>query len=149
MKIRNIAYTAAITAGLLAFLFAGMAQAAQPGGDSIVGIWNTSKGEANIQIYRCGGYYCGKIIWTKDKPGVDDKNPDPGLKGRPVIGMQMMNSFAFDGKEKWTGGRIYDSDSGKTYSAQITLDSPDRLRLRGYLLVSLLGKSTVWTRVRR
>lgn len=144
----RIRMTALITALLMLF-FTGLSIASESRADSIVGIWNTAKGEANIQIYKCGAYYCGRIVWTKGKPGTDDKNPDPALRGRSVIGMQMMKNFAFDGKDKWTDGRIYDSDNGKTYSAFITLDSPDKLRLRGYVLFSVLGRSTVWTRTDR
>ena len=44
-------------------------------------------------------------------------------------------------------GWIYNPKSGETYSANVEAVSPDRLKVRGYLGVSLLGKSQIWTRV--
>jgi uncharacterized protein (DUF2147 family) len=47
----------------------------------------------------------------------------------------------------WTDGSIYDPASGYTYRCQLSLDGNDRLRLRGYVGVPLIGRTTTWTRV--
>ena len=47
---------------------------------------------------------------------------------------------------KWEDGWIYDPDSGSTYTAEMHLEGPDTLKLRGYLGISLLGQTQVWTR---
>ena len=49
--------------------------------------------------------------------------------------------------ESWSGGRIYDPTSGRQYRAAASLDGRDRLQVRGYLGIRLLGRTTVWTRV--
>ncbi len=78
---------------------------------------------------------------------VDDKNPDPNLRNRPIIGLKIMSGFIFDGEHKWKSGSVYDPKNGKTYSGTLTLISPNKLDLRGYVLFSFLGRTTTWTRL--
>ncbi len=120
-------------------------------GDAILGEWLTGEGKARVQIYRCDTLYCGKIVWLKEpvkngKEAVDDKNPDPALKNKPVIGLIIVRGFSFEGDDEWTGGKVYDPESGDTYSGKMTLKDPHTLRLRGYVLIPLLGRTEVWTR---
>ncbi len=119
--------------------------------DAILGEWLTAEGKARVQIYRCDSLYCGKIVWLKEpvkdgKEVVDDKNPDPSLQNRPVVGLVLVRGFSYDGDNEWTGGKVYDPESGDTYSGKITLKDPQTLRLRGYVLIPLLGRTEVWTR---
>lgn len=131
---------------------AGRAQAPQPAeGDAILGEWLTAEGKAKVHIYKCDTLYCGKIVWLKEplkngKEAVDDKNPDPSLQDKPVIGLVIVRGFTYDGDDKWTGGKVYDPESGDTYSGKITLKDPHTLRLRGYVLIPLLGRTEIWTR---
>ena len=143
----------ALLAGVLAILTTvGHAQAQQSdAADAILGDWLTAEGKARVQIYRCDSLYCGKIIWLKEpvkngKEVVDDKNPDPLLQNSPVVGLVIVRGFSFDGDNEWTGGKVYDPESGDTYSGKITLKDPQTLRLRGYVLIPLLGRTEVWTR---
>ncbi len=128
--------------------------------DGIVGSWNTEDHEAVIEIFRCGRKYCGRIEWIREPdytaednngkaglPKVDDRNPNPELRDRPLLGTEILYGFAFAGASVWKKGRIYNPDNGKTYSGTITLVSPDTLHLRGFFLVPLFGKTTEWTRV--
>ncbi len=131
------------------------------GRDDILGIWNNEEKDAQIEIFRCAGKYCGNIVWI-DKPlysadegqartGLprrDDNNPNPDLRSRPIIGLQIMTAFEFTGDFRWGGGKVYDPNNGKTYSGKMTLVSSDRLLLRGYVLFSLFGRTSTWTRVR-
>ena len=52
----------------------------------------------------------------------------------------------YDGEGKWSGGTIYDPDSGHTYSCHLELLEANKLKLRGYFGVSLLGRTQIWTR---
>ena len=120
-------------------------------GDAILGEWLTAEGKAKVQIYRCDSLFCGKIVWLKEpikngKEAVDDKNPDPALQNKPVIGLVIVWGFSFDGEDEWTGGKVYDPESGSTYRGKMTLKDPHTLRLRGYVLAPLLGRTEVWTR---
>ena len=60
------------------------------------GLWLTQKGDARIQVSKCGAALCGKVVWLKDaidpltkKPQTDDKNPNPALATRSMIGVQL------------------------------------------------------------
>jgi len=121
------------------------------GADVILGEWLTADGKARVLIYRCEKLYCGKIVWLKEplkegKEAVDDKNPDENLRTQPVVGLVIVRDFEFDGEDEWTGGKVYDPESGDTYSGKMTLLEDGTLKLRGYILIPLFGRSEVWTR---
>jgi len=119
--------------------------------DGILGLWQTADGKACVEIARCGEKYCGKIVWLKEplkdgKPVVDDKNPEEAKRARPVLGLAILRDFEYDGDNVWTGGKVYDPESGNDYSAKMTLEEPSLLDLRGYVLVPLFGRTSTWTR---
>ncbi|MEQ7801227.1 DUF2147 domain-containing protein [Pedobacter sp. ASV1-7] len=121
--------------------------------DAILGKWINSSGEAHIDITKRGDKYFGKIVWLKepkDEKGnnkTDVKNPDESLKSKPILGLEILKNFVFE-DGKWTDGKIYDPKSGKTYSCNMTLKSNDVLNMRGYVGISLLGRSETWKRVK-
>lgn len=127
-------------------------------GDSILGQWNTAEGRSRVEIYKCVDQYCGRIIWLKKplypeddaegmagKPKVDRENPDPALRNQPLLGMDILKGFHYDG-HKWRDGTIYDPREGKTYSCKITLGDKGQLKVRGFIGFSLFGRTTEWTR---
>ena len=130
--------------------------------DDILGLWQNEERDGIIEIYRCGEKYCGRIVWTKAPvykaddsrgraglPRLDDNNPDPRLKNRPVTDLQIMDGFIFDGKNEWKQGTVYDPKTGKTYRGKIFLASRDELQLRGYVFFTFIGRTTTWTRLDR
>lgn len=136
--------------GLLA-LFASTVGVAQSA-DNLVGTWLTEGGKSKVEITKKDGKYYGTIIWLKEpnrdgKPKVDRNNPDDNLKKRPIVGLQILTGFEWDDDE-YEDGTIYDPESGKTYSCVITYTNMDTLNVRGYIGFSLMGKTTVWTRVK-
>jgi len=127
-------------------------------GDDILGVWNTAEGRSRVEVSNCGDRYCGRIIWLKepnyppnDKQGmagqvkVDRKNPDPQLRTRALLGLEILKDFHYDGTQ-WTDGTIYDPKKGKTYRCKITQVDNGTLNVRGYIGISLIGRSTQWTR---
>ncbi|MBF0506429.1 MAG: DUF2147 domain-containing protein [Nitrospirae bacterium] len=129
-------------------------------GDGIVGVWVTEHRDARIEVFNCVDKYCGKIVWmdepnytagdTEGKPGerkLDVRNPDPALRKRVILGMQILWDFSYAGDNRWTGGKVYDPETGNTYSARLSLSARNRLHLRGYVLIPLLGRTSTWTRV--
>lgn len=121
--------------------------------DAILGKWLNSSGEANINIYKTGNKYNGKIVWLKTpnneqgKAKTDIHNPDANLRGRALLGLEMLKGFSFDDGE-WVDGSIYDPKTGKTYSCKMTLKGNNKLSVRGYIGISLIGRTDVWTRVK-
>lgn len=120
--------------------------------DDITGIWLTrGKEPAKIQIYKSGEKFYGKIIWLKNptengKQRVDGNNPDETKRQNLIIGLVMLIGFKFDGDDEWKGGDIYDPESGKTYSSYMYLRDRNTLRVRGYVGISLFGRTETWIR---
>jgi uncharacterized protein (DUF2147 family) len=133
------------------FLFSFSIQA-QNKADDITGIWLTGgKEPAKIQIYRSGEKFYGKIIWLKNpikngKQKFDTNNPNTEKQKNPVTGLVILTGFKFDGDDEWEGGDIYDPESGKTYSCYLYLKDRSTLKVRGYVGISLLGRTETWTR---
>jgi uncharacterized protein (DUF2147 family) len=125
--------------------------------DDIVGYWATEDDKGTVQIYKKKGHYYGKLVWvdvvhrgekTKDQV-VDDKNPDPKKHTRSVVGINLLKKFTFDkGDERWEKGKIYDPENGKTYSCKMWFEkNKKKLNIRGYIGISLFGRTTVWRRI--
>jgi uncharacterized protein (DUF2147 family) len=125
---------------------------AQTKADDIVGIWLTSgKEPAKIQIFKSNDKYYGKIAWLKNpmengKPKADSQNPDKGKRNQQVMGLLILSGFIADGTDEWKDGNIYDPESGKTYSCIISMKDKNTLKVRGYVGISLLGRTELWTK---
>lgn len=121
--------------------------------DAILGKWINSTGEAHVEITKRSDKYFGKIVWIKDPKGTegvvktDLKNPDENLRKRPILGLEILKNFVYD-DGKWTDGTIYDPKSGKNYSCNMTIKDNGSLSMRGYIGISLIGRSEVWKRVK-
>jgi uncharacterized protein (DUF2147 family) len=125
--------------------------------DDILGEWTTQSGKARVLIYRCNSdQYCGKVVWLREAAyGPDDPeagqpirdrwNPDPEKRARALQGLDVLLGFRFDGR-RWDAGRIYNPEEGRTYSCVLELESPARLKVRGYVGVTMLGRTVHWTR---
>ena len=125
---------------------------AQLKADDIAGTWLTHGDKpAKILLYKQGnGKYYGKIVFLQfplenGKPQVDKNNPDKNKQGQPLLGLELLTGFVFD-KDEWDGGTIYDPENGKSYSCTLTLKDKNTLKLRGYIGISLLGRTEIWTR---
>jgi uncharacterized protein (DUF2147 family) len=129
------------------------------GRDDILGSWYNAEKDAQIEIVRCGEKYCGYVVWLKEPnypegsrdgaagtPRLDSNNPEPALRTAPVLGLQIVRDFSYARENSWTGGRVYDPKNGKSYQGKMTLVSPNRLNLRGYVGIPLFGRTTNWTR---
>ena len=127
--------------------------------DKILGLWNTPKNDCRIEISKSGGKYCGRIAWLKEplypadddggmagRPVVDRENPNPNLRSHPLIGLQLIEGFVYVGKNVWEKGTIYNPNNGKTYRCKMILSAPNRLEVRGFIGIPLLGATSVWTR---
>lgn len=138
----------ALSAVLLAAPLARAQNAGEP-----TGIWMTQAGDARVKVSKCGDGICGVIAGLRDpidpatgKPAVDNKNPNPSLATRPMIGLPLFSGMHSSGPNKWSG-QIYDADDGKSYASSVSVAGPDTLRVEG--CVGALCGGETWTRVRR
>lgn len=117
---------------------------------SVEGDWLTPKGGAKVHIADCGAKLCGTITWLKNpndktgRPQKDAYNPDPALKTRPVIGLQILRGLKASGDARWSGGSIYNPGDGKTYDSKMNLDPSGELKVQG--CVSIICITQIWTR---
>lgn len=119
--------------------------------DAIVGKWYNTEKDAQVEIFKEGGRYFGKIVWLKEpvengKPKVDKNNSEKELRTRPIMGMRLLNDFQFKGGV-WEDGTIYDPKNGKTYSCIIKRKDGKTLEVRGYVGFSMIGRTVEWTKV--
>jgi len=126
---------------------------------TIAGVWTTDEAKARVEVFERDGMFCAKILSMAEpnfpaddkkgmggQPRIDRENPDPKLRNRPVIGLEIMRGLKPAGPNKWDGGKIYDPETGNTYSCKMTLVSSNEVHLRGFLGISLIGRTTTWTR---
>lgn len=134
-------------------LLIGLAFAAAPApqsADAVIGRWKTPVKNGVVEIQRCGTSICGKVITSdglRANPNLTDaNNGNKALRGRKIAGLQILSGFSWQ-KNGWYGGKIYNAEDGKTYSAEITLSGNDTLNLRGCVFKPFCRTQT-WTRVR-
>ncbi|MFN3801139.1 DUF2147 domain-containing protein [Belliella pelovolcani] len=120
--------------------------------DAIVGEWYTTEKDAKVEIYKENGKYNGKITWLEQptengKPILDANNSDKSKRDRKILGMELLEGFEFkDGT--WENGTIYDPTNGKTYSCTLKKKNDKTLEVRGYIGISLVGRTVEWTKVK-
>ncbi|MGV3458921.1 MAG: DUF2147 domain-containing protein [Flavobacterium sp.] len=119
----------------------------------VTGKWKTiddetGKAKSIVEIYESNGKLYGKIVEILNPAKKDSKctECEGADKGKPIQGLVIIKGLTKDGNE-WTDGDILDPTKGKLYSCTLKLDGKDKLKVRGYLGVSLLGRTQTWTRV--
>jgi uncharacterized protein (DUF2147 family) len=134
------------------FLFTNLTLFAQTKASAILGIWETEAKDGKMELYQCGNSYCGKLLKGADiinpdgSSKKDVKNPDPQLRSRDLVGIEILTGLSFDGKE-YQNGRIYNGANGKTYKCYVWLKN-DVLHLRGYLGLRAFGQTSKWNRIK-
>jgi len=142
---------------ILAFSLVGLltksAYTQDKDGDKMLGVWEVGSGKARVKISKYGEKYTGKIVWLLNPksedgtPKVDKNNSDESKRSVPLLGNTILIGFEYVGDSKWDNGTIYDAENGSTYSCVITLADNNTLEVRGYIGVSLFGRTDTWKRV--
>ena len=136
---------AGITLTLLSLFSQAFMTAKNISPNEIIGIYWSPKKDAKIEIYLKGQQYFGKFIWLA-MHRKDIKNPTKDLQSRDVLGLELLTKFSYnDGT--YSGGEIYDPETGKTYSCKMTLEG-DKLKVRGYVGISLFGRTEYFERIK-
>jgi uncharacterized protein (DUF2147 family) len=122
--------------------------------DAVVGFW---AGEDSILRVRRDGDGLAMVIvalrnpvYRKDEgvgvpgePRVDLNNPDEALRGRPILGLNLLDGYRYE-DDRWQG-KIYDPESGKVYSSRMKVNGDGELEMRGYIGTPLLGRTQSFT----
>jgi uncharacterized protein (DUF2147 family) len=119
------------------------------------GTWITEDGEATIRIGRCGGALCGRLASLREprhpvtgRPKTDENNRDPGLRERPLVGVQIVVRMTPNGKPGQWNGFVYNPEDGGSYPATLTVTSAGSLRLAGCMMKDVLCRGQTWTRAK-
>jgi uncharacterized protein (DUF2147 family) len=115
--------------------------------DAIIGRWMTADKSVIVEIVKHGNKYIGKIVWGKAKNRKDHKNPDETKRNKYLLNSLILTNFEHKGDNEYTNGQIYDPNTGKTYSSNLELVSHNKLKVQGYVGLTVFGRSSVWTRV--
>jgi uncharacterized protein (DUF2147 family) len=108
-----------------------------------VGRWLTEDRGGVIDIAPCGGSLCGRIVGLSEPTGPDGK-PKTDNQGRPKCGLTILHDTSQTDPGRWAG-HITNPDDGTDWNCVLSVDAERRLRLRGYVLLPVLGQTQVWT----
>ncbi len=141
MRLRRV--TSLLSMCALMQIAVGTLAAQQTG---ILGYWKEPGGSI-IHVATCGKDVCATLATiSPTAPGrVDNNNPDKNLRGRSLCGLRLGEGFQMVNPTKAEDGRLYDPKSGRTYRGRMESHG-DELSLRGYVGISLLGRTEKWSR---
>ena len=136
-----------------AFSTSALAGAAE---HKIQGLWVDNKDPNRqkfaVMVEDCGSKLCGSLYWLKKPvsanglPKRDKHNPNESLRDRPLCGLQILTGVQAANDALWQDGEIYNPDDGLTFSSTMKLSPEGTLKIRGYVGISLFGKTLEWVR---
>lgn len=118
--------------------------------DRIVGKWMTEKKNLIVEVYKHEHQYKAKIVWFDDTDDLsrpaemrrDDQNPDPTLRKRKILGLEILKLLAYNkASDSWEDGIIYDALTGKEWSSYAFITNKGLLRVKGYWHFKIFSKS--------
>jgi uncharacterized protein (DUF2147 family) len=129
-----------------------MAQA--PRNERVCGKWESDAKNLRILVYTQDHQFKAKLIWFSDTDGkpmdywTDVNNPDPALRKRKLLGMEILKGLAYDPEtDTWENGMVYDSRHGREWNASARIDKNGLLHVRGYWHFKFIGKTMVFHRI--
>jgi len=116
--------------------------------DAVLGQYWGEDNRYIIEMYKEGGQYKGRFVWHIEDEKKDENNPNPDLQNRPLVGLTFLTDFQYyERGNRWTDGKAYAADDGSTYSGKIWLEDPNTLKMRGYIGISLFGRTATFIRI--
>ncbi len=119
--------------------------------DKILGFWLSENEKAVVEIYKKDQKFFGKLVWLRKEysgevpVALDVNNFDKELQKRKLNGLNILTDFVYEDGE-YKDGEIYDPESGNTYSAYMVLENDNKIKLRGYIGFSFIGRTSYWAR---
>lgn len=122
---------------------------------TVIGKWKTiddvtGQAKSIVEIYEKSGKIYGKVIEIFDKNRANDlctKCTEDNDKNKPILGLTIIKDLKKDGDE-YSSGKILDPKTGTLYKCSITLEGTDKLKVRGFIGISLFGRTQTWIRVK-
>ena len=115
------------------------------------GVWLSADGRAKVRVTNCHGALCGTVVWLVEpidpqtqRPRTDKLNPDVNKRGRPMLGLQVVEGLRPLSANEWSG-LIYNADEGHSYNVNLTLINPTSVELKGCIF-DVICKVETWTR---
>jgi uncharacterized protein (DUF2147 family) len=121
----------------------------------ICGKWQTEEGNLTVQVYKADDEFKAKIIWFNDGDSdkdmdkwIDKRNPDPTLRGRKILGMNVLEKLVYDpDSNSWEDGLIYDAKNGRHWNSSALIDKDGKLKVKGYWHFKFIGKTMTFKRI--
>jgi uncharacterized protein (DUF2147 family) len=119
---------------------------------SPVGFWKG--GDGTFEMFETGGKLSARIVALSEPKTAegtektDIYNPDPKKRNYPIVGLVFISGFMKTSDTRWENGTVYDPKSGRTYSCFMDLQGPDKIKLRGFLGIALMGRNYFWVRAK-
>ena len=138
--------------GVLVFSTLAFVCCSQKTPDAILGRWVTTAGNCKIEVYKQSEEFKAKIVWLKeDKNGMndytDEKNPNPDLRSRKLLGTDVVDGLHYDSDEnKYVDGVIYDARNGKKWDSIVWLTKDNLLKIKGYWVFRFLSETSTFKR---
>ena len=120
---------------------------------TIFGKWKTVDDETGmengiVEIYEKAGKVYGRIIeiLEKEKKYFKCEMCEGEDKNKPILGLVIIKGLKKKG-DFYEGGKVTDPKNGKSYHCKMSLEGKDKLIVRGYIGISLFGRSQTWFRI--
>jgi uncharacterized protein (DUF2147 family) len=122
--------------------------------NSILGKWITIEHNLELEVYKVGDNFHAKIIWFKIEDTTrpmntrtDDKNPNPALRHRKWLGMEVLRNLKYNAEEReWQDGIIYDAKHGREWDSVAWINSKGLLEVKGYWMFRWISKTLTFIR---
>lgn len=121
--------------------------------DKVVGTYKAVRNgvTSKVKVFKYNDGYRAQVIWVdnlKKEDGsirLDEKNPDPSKRNVQADKIVLIDKVKFDGKDKWSGGKIYDPTSGKTFTVSLYFKDEKTLTVKGS--IGILFQRMYWTKI--
>lgn len=121
--------------------------------DKVVGTYKAVRNgvTSKVKVFKYNDGYRAQVIWVdtlKKEDGsirLDEKNPDPSKRNVQADKIVLIDKVKFDGKDKWSGGKIYDPTSGKTFTVSLYFKDEKPLTVKGS--IGILFQRMYWTKI--
>jgi uncharacterized protein (DUF2147 family) len=115
--------------------------------DDIYGRWRLPSNGSIIEMYKCSGHLCAKVVSVKDPRRRDSRNPNPALRKRSLVGVMLMKDGRRSGSRSFVGD-VYSTLDGQTYRGTLNVVAKNQITLVGCTPIIPICEAITFTRVK-